>query len=89
MNSDYKKQPTEIGESDMNSSLIYPRKGDEQTVYLKSVISDPSIRIGEYSMYNDFTRDPREFQKNNVLYHYPVNGDRLIMGKYCSVACGA
>lgn len=73
----------------MNSKLIYPREGDTQTVYLKSVVDDPGIIIGEYSMYNDFVKDPRDFQKNNVLYRYAVNGDRLIMGKYCSVACGA
>lgn len=40
-------------------------------------------------MYNDFVRDPRDFEKNNVLYHYPINRDRLIMGKFCSIACGA
>ena len=34
-------------------------------------------------------RDPREFEKNNVLYHYPVNGDKLKIGKFCSIACGA
>ena len=22
-------------------------------------------------------------------YHYPINGDRLIIGKFCSIACGA
>ena len=33
--------------------------------------------------------DPVQFEKNNVLYHYPVNGDRLIIGKFCSIACGA
>ena len=40
-------------------------------------------------MYNDFVRDPRDFEKNNVLYHYPINRDRLIMGKFCFIACGA
>ena len=40
-------------------------------------------------MYNDFVRDPRDFQKNNVLYHYPVNHDKLVIGKFCSIACGA
>jgi virginiamycin A acetyltransferase len=33
--------------------------------------------------------DPRDFEKNNVLYHYPINNDRLIIGKFCSIACGA
>ena len=40
-------------------------------------------------MYNDFVHDPRDFEKNNVLYHYPINGDRLKIGKFCSIACGA
>lgn len=68
---------------------IYPRTGDHQTVYLKDVITNPNIEVGEYTMYNDFVNDPREFEKNNVLYHYPVNGDKLIIGKFCSIACGA
>ena len=68
---------------------IYPRTGDKETVYLKSVITDPGISIGDFTMYNDFVRDPRDFQRNNVLYHYPVNHDRLIIGKFCSIACGA
>ncbi|MDE5568740.1 MAG: CatB-related O-acetyltransferase, partial [Muribaculaceae bacterium] len=38
---------------------------------------------------NDFVNDPRDFEKNNVLYHYPINHDRLIIGKFCSIACGA
>jgi virginiamycin A acetyltransferase len=40
-------------------------------------------------MYNDFVSDPMQFEKNNVLYHYPINNDRLIIGKFCSIACGA
>lgn len=68
---------------------IYPRTGDKQTIYLKSVITDPSITVGEYTMYNDFVHDPVLFEKNNVLYHYPINKDKLIIGKFCSIACGA
>ena len=68
---------------------IYPRPGDLQTVYLKDVVTGPNIEIGDYTMYNDFERDPRDFERNNVLYHYPVNGDKLRSGKFCSIACGA
>ncbi|GAB2026991.1 CatB-related O-acetyltransferase [Lactovum odontotermitis] len=68
---------------------IFPRKGDESTVYLKNMIENPFITVGDYSMYNDFVRDPRDFEKNNVLYHYPINQDRLVIGKFCSIACGA
>ncbi len=68
---------------------IYPRTGDKQTVYLKNVIADQSITVGDYTIYNDFVNDPIQFEQNNVLYHYPVNHDRLIIGKFCSIACGA
>lgn len=67
----------------------YPRTGDTQTVYLKNVISNPYITVGDYTIYNDFVNDPTEFEKNNVLYHYPINGDKLAIGKFCSIACGA
>lgn len=73
----------------MTISALYPRTGDPQTIYLKYAVTDPSIIVGDFTMYNDFVHDPRGFQKNNVLYHYPVNHDRLIIGKYCSIACGA
>lgn len=68
---------------------IYPRPGDTQIVYLQDVVNGPNIEVGAYTIYNDFVHDPRDFEKNNVLYHYPVNGDRLKIGKFCSVACGA
>lgn len=67
----------------------YPRTGDKQTIYLNSVIANPNIKIGDYTMYNDFVKDPINFEKNNILYHYPVNQDKLIIGKFCSIACGA
>lgn len=72
-----------------NPNIIYPRSGDTQTVYLKSVITKPTIEVGDFTIYNDFVNDPRDFEKNNVLYHYPINHDRLTIGKFCSIACGA
>ena len=71
------------------AETIYPRTGDRQTVYLRAVVHGHNISVGDYTIYNDFVRDPVEFERNNVLYHYPVNGDRLVIGKYCSIACGA
>lgn len=72
-----------------NLGKIYPRSGDKETVYLKSVISNPNISVGEFTMYNDFVNDPMQFERNNVLYQYPINHDKLIIGKFCSIACGA
>lgn len=73
----------------MKPEKIYPRSSDQQTVYLKNVITNPSILVGDFTMYNDFVNDPRQFEKNNVLYHYPINHDKLVIGKFCSIACGA
>ena len=71
-----------------DSKKIYPRENDFQTVYLKNVVDSTNIQVGEYTFYNDFHHDPKDFQKNNVLYHYPINNDKLIIGCFCSIACG-
>ena len=73
----------------ISAEKIYPRKGDMQTIYLKATVTNPNISIGDYTMYNDFVNDPVDFEKNNVLYHYPVNNDKLVVGKFCPIACGA
>ena len=67
---------------------IYPRTGDNQTVSLNAVIKDPQIEVGDYTIYNDFVANPLLFEKNNVLYHYPIHREKLIIGKFCSIACG-
>ena len=75
--------------SDFMKDIVYPRSHDNQTVYLKNVVTGKNVEIGDFTIYNDFVNDPREFEKNNILYHYPVNGDKLKIGKFCSIACGA
>ena len=67
---------------------IYLRSGDKKTVYLKNVISNPNIIVGDYTMYHDTIHDPKEFETNNVLYQYPINRDKLKIEKFCSIACG-
>ena len=73
-----------------NPKKIYPRTNDFSTVYLKNVITNSHIIVDDFTIYNDFNNDPKDFEKKNVLYHYPfVNKDKLIIGKFCSIACGA
>lgn len=69
---------------------IYPRSQGPSSVYLKNVVKNPDIIVGDYTMYDDFVNDPRDFERNNVLYHYPeCNHDKLVIGRFCSIACGA
>lgn len=72
----------------MDKDKIYPRSNDNQTVYLKSVITRPTIEVGDFTVYNDFVNNPRDFERNNVLYHYPINNDRHIIGKFCRDVMG-
>lgn len=72
----------------MDPKKIYPRSADRETVYLKNVVQDPRIDVGDFTIYNDFVNDPCDFERNNVLYHYPINDDRLVIGRFCSIACG-
>lgn len=67
---------------------LYPRLGDRQTIYLKAAVTNPNISVGEYTMYHSCEGDPTLFEKKNVLYHYPINRDRLVIGKFCSIASG-
>lgn len=73
----------------ITKDAMYPRPDDTWTIYLKNAITNPAISVGDYTMYHDFVYDPREFEKHNILYQYPINGDRLKIGKFSSIACGA
>lgn len=68
--------------------MLYPRPNDRNTCHLRDTIRGENIEVGEYTYYHDFD-DPTHFERNNVLYHYPINKDRLIIGKFCSIASGA
>jgi len=68
-------------------NVVFPRQGNNHTCYLKNVIESPNIIVGDFTIHHSF-HDPRDFEKENVLYHYPVNNDRLIIGKFCSISNG-
>ena len=59
---------------------IYPRTGDKETIYLKHVITNPNITVGNFTMYNNFVNDLTLFEKNDELYHYPINYIHLDFG---------
>lgn len=62
----------------------HPIPGVTRTAFLKPFITRPNIVVGDYTYYDD-PRGPEQFEQN-VLYHFEFNGDRLIIGKYCSIA---
>lgn len=73
-----------------NDKRVYLFDNATDCVYLKNVIDDPDIEVGAHTYYHDWINDPRDFQKNNILYHFPqFYHDKIVIGKYCSIACGA
>ncbi|NMB56880.1 Vat family streptogramin A O-acetyltransferase [Candidatus Beckwithbacteria bacterium] len=62
----------------------YPMIGQKRVCYLKNIIKNPKIIIGDYTYYDD-PKGVENFEKN-VLYHYPFSQDKLIIGKFCAIA---
>lgn len=61
-----------------------PMTGFPQVGYLKNFINNEHIIVGDYTYYDD-PDGPENFE-NNVLYHFPFIGDKLIIGKFCAIA---
>ncbi|AHI53628.1 acetyltransferase [Spiroplasma sabaudiense Ar-1343] len=57
------------------------------TDFLKIYITNPNIEIGDYTYYSSLKsqQDLVNFQNENILYHFPFVGDKLIIGKFCQI----
>jgi virginiamycin A acetyltransferase len=62
----------------------YPLPGVTRTGFLKPFVTRPTILVGDYTYYDD-PRGPENFEAN-VLYHFEFIGDRLVIGRFCSIA---
>lgn len=62
----------------------HPLPGSPRVGFLKPFITRPNIEVGEYTYYDDPAGVER-FEAN-VLYHFDFIGDRLRIGKFCSIA---
>ena len=73
-------------ETGPDPNMRLPIPGFDRVAFLKPLVDDPRIEIGEYTYYDD-PAGPEAFMKN-VLYHYEHAGDRLRIGKFCAIATG-
>ena len=69
-----------------NPNQKFPLKGYDKLCFLKCVIRNPNIIVGDYTYYDDIN-GVESFEKN-VKYHFDFIGDQLIIGKFCSIATG-
>lgn len=62
----------------------YPIQGYNRLCFLKNIVKNPQITIGDYTYYDDF-EDVHNFEKN-VKYLFDFVGDQLVIGKFCMIA---
>lgn len=67
-----------------NKNLKFPLENYDRLCFLKNIIKNPNIIVGDYTYYDDF-ENVENFEKN-VKYHYDFIGDKLIIGKFCMIA---
>ena len=67
-----------------DKKTIYPLKNYNRLCFLKNIIKNPNIIVGDFTYYDDF-EDVYNFEKN-VKYHFDFIGDKLIIGKFCMIA---
>jgi virginiamycin A acetyltransferase len=67
-----------------NKDQKFPLENYNRLCFLKNIITNPNIIVGDYTYYDDF-EDVANFEKN-VKYHFDFIGDRLIIGKFCMIA---
>lgn len=69
-----------------DKNQTFPLPHYDRLCFLKNIIKNPNIIVGDYTYYDDF-EDVYNFEKN-VKYHFDFVGDKLIIGKFCQIASG-
>lgn len=69
-----------------DKDIKFPLENYERLCFLKNIITNPNIIVGEYTYYDDF-EDVSNFEKN-VKYLFDFTGDKLVIGKFCMIASG-
>lgn len=67
-----------------NPNTSFPLANYNRLCFLKNIVTNPNIIVGDYTYYDDF-EDVHNFEKN-VKYHFDFVDDQLIIGKFCMIA---
>ena len=62
----------------------FPLENYDRLCFLKNVVKNPKIIVGDYTYYDDF-ENVENFEKN-VKYLFDFTDDKLIIGKFCMLA---
>ena len=67
-----------------NPNEAFPNPNIPSLCFIKNVVKNPRIIIGDYTYYDDV--DGAEQFEKHVTHFYDFIGDRLIIGKFCAIA---
>ena len=67
-----------------DKNTIFPLESYNRLCFLKNIIKNPNIIVGDFTYYDDF-ENVENFEKN-VKYLFDFTGDKLIIGKFCMIA---
>lgn len=67
-----------------NPATKFPLAHYDRLCFLKNVVKNPNIIVGDFTYYDDF-ENVENFEKN-VKYHFDFVGDKLVIGKFCMIA---
>ena len=63
-------------------NVVYPIAGYEKEIYVKPMVQNPNIVVGDFTYIADSDFD------SHVTHFYPWSRDKLIIGKFCQIASG-
>ena len=69
-----------------NPNDIFPNLNLKDICYIKNIVKNPNIIIGDFTYY--FEKDKSDRFEDHVTHFYDFIGDKLIIGKFCSIAKG-
>lgn len=64
----------------------FPNPAIPSLCYIKNVVKNPRIIVGDYTYYDD--ADGADRFEEHVTHFYEFIGDRLIIGNFCAIAKG-
>ena len=67
-----------------NKDLKFPLENYKRLCFLKNIVKNPNIIIGDFTYYDDF-ESVENFEKN-VKYHFDFIDDKLRIGKFSMIA---
>ncbi len=69
-----------------DKNKVFPNENLKELCFVKNTITRKNIEVGDYTYYDD--KNGADRFEEHVSHHYDFIGDKLIIGKFCSLGSG-